>query len=624
LFHFSLRAKIIALVGGALTLSLLSYVFMGTRLLVGDKISYIYDFDSAQVKASTSSLEAMIRGAVSASRVTASLLRGPGSLAAAEKAYPSLAEGTGLRGLLLLRPSGDDHFAFEAAFGATRDSLLGWIDPLGWTPAALRLAGTLVAAIPTESTVAVGTAAFDAAGNPVACIALVTLSESLFGEVGTELEFRVLDGSGRVILGRAPAGRPKLPAARELELELLRGEFGSGARDARVGATDVVAAYRRVEPGRLLIVGYLPRELALRAARTLAYRSIALGLGVLLVGVGFALVFVRSLTERIRELWQATLRVARGDFRVRVSAPAAGRDELSDLAGSFNTMAGRIEKLVAETAENARMSKELETARLVQARFFPEADFQSENLVVSGRLAPATECAGDWWHYGAIGKQCLIFVGDVTGHGVSAALVTGAVHGAFNLLMRQLAENPERGIELGAVIGQLNRAVIDAARGEASMTFAAALIDLAAGELTLATAEHPAPLLHRATAGGSPTERFLPLLTPVASALGHSPEFRMEIIRQRLEPGDTLLIYTDGLLENRKSDHRRMSRTALLKTFTAALEGGGGGEAGGTCDRVMKNVQSFFGENANDRLDDITVVVGTIPRDARFERRAAA
>ena len=95
-------------------------------------------------------------------------------------------------------------------------------------------------------------------------------------------------------------------------------------------------------------------------------------------------------------------------------------------------MAGKIDELMIQTAE---------TAQEVQARFFTQAKLQLDQLSLYGQYIPASECAGDGWHYAQVGDELLVVVGNATGHGVSAALVTAAAHA---ILLHKTQEFKER------------------------------------------------------------------------------------------------------------------------------------------------------------------------------------
>src|SRR5262249_10646269 len=131
----------------------------------------------------------------------------------------------------------------------------------------------------------------------------------------------------------------------------------------------------------------------------------------------------------------------------------------------------------------------------VQSRFFPTQLLQLPTIHLAGRSVPASECAGDWWHYAQVGEEIVIVIGDVTGHGVSAALVTAGAHSAFSLLIRNAIR--EGHISMERLTDELNAAVLAAANGQASMTLAAVSFHLRTGQIRYVNASHCIPYVHR-------------------------------------------------------------------------------------------------------------------------------
>ena len=121
-------------------------------------------------------------------------------------------------------------------------------------------------------------------------------------------------------------------------------------------------------------------------------------------------------------------------------------------------------------------------------------------MSLAGHAVPATECAGDWWHYRQIGDQMIVVIGDVTGHGVSAALITAAAHSAFAALMEELAKTPTQAISAALIVERLNVGIFATCGGSSSMSFQASVIDLIEGKLSFINAEHrPAYIFRQST-----------------------------------------------------------------------------------------------------------------------------
>src|SRR5690606_10878260 len=139
-----------------------------------------------------------------------------------------------------------------------------------------------------------------------------------------------------------------------------------------------------------------------------------------------------TLTSAIRNLAEATSKVMDGDFSVRVE-PKSG-DEIGALAQSFNKMTEEVSRLMEKTAENARMEAELKTAHTVQATLFPQNEAHLGPIAIYGKSEPASECGGDWWHCSHIGNKVYGWIGDATGHGVPAALLTSAARAVASVI----------------------------------------------------------------------------------------------------------------------------------------------------------------------------------------------
>lgn len=145
----------------------------------------------------------------------------------------------------------------------------------------------------------------------------------------------------------------------------------------------------------------------------------------LFVGVGLT----RTITSSVYNLYQATEEINRGNLKHRI--PVKSKDQLAALQTSFNSMAANLEKLIQEQKEKERMENELVIAQEVQATLFPNEVEQMESLEVHGLCKPARTVSGDYYDFIPAGKEQLgIAVGDISGKGISAALLMATVHSA--------------------------------------------------------------------------------------------------------------------------------------------------------------------------------------------------
>src|SRR5208337_3886714 len=137
----------------------------------------------------------------------------------------------------------------------------------------------------------------------------------------------------------------------------------------------------------------------------------------------------RTITSAVDQLYQATKHINRGDFSHRI--PVQSSDQLATLANSFNSMTTSIEKLVQEQKEKQRLEGELAIAQEVQAQLYPKLITQLETLEVHGFCRPARTVSGDYYDFLALNSdKLLLAVGDISGKGISAALMTATIHSA--------------------------------------------------------------------------------------------------------------------------------------------------------------------------------------------------
>jgi sigma-B regulation protein RsbU (phosphoserine phosphatase) len=137
----------------------------------------------------------------------------------------------------------------------------------------------------------------------------------------------------------------------------------------------------------------------------------------------------RTITGAVAQLYEATQHIDKADFSHRI--PVKSSDQLAQLALSFNSMTASIEKLILEQKEKQRLENELVIAQEVQAQLFPRKVTQLASLELHGFCRPARTVSGDYYDFLAINADKLILaVGDVSGKGISAALLMATIHSA--------------------------------------------------------------------------------------------------------------------------------------------------------------------------------------------------
>ena len=172
-----------------------------------------------------------------------------------------------------------------------------------------------------------------------------------------------------------------------------------------------------------------------------ALGDFAKGVELILLGIAIVLAIIellalvigtsltRSITGAVAQLYKATQYIDRGDFSHRI--PVKSSDQLAMLANSFNSMTASIEKLILEQKEKQRLENELVIAQEVQAQLFPKEVSQLESLEVHGFCRPARTVSGDYYDFLTLNSEKMILAaGDVSGKGISAALLMATIHSA--------------------------------------------------------------------------------------------------------------------------------------------------------------------------------------------------
>ena len=339
---------------------------------------------------------------------------------------------------------------------------------------------------------------------------------------------------------------------------------------------------------------------------------------VFLVATIFMLMALRAWVHRpIRALTGAAERLAAGELGTSVQMRASG--EFKVLGRTFNQMSAQVATLVDEVRAKAEMEQELAIAETVQAALLPEPKVhRTGGIDVFGRYRPATRCGGDWWSYFNITEhQVLVMVGDVTGHGLPTTLITASVNACCQELQRttcelhalargdefDLRDYVDRRGTLGYLLEHLNQSIVRVGHGRFLMTFSAALIDTERDTITYANAGNEAPLLIR----HSDEEPIVPLFSGPSLRLGERSEPSFEQTTLTFAPGDTVVWYTDGLVDVANRAAKTYGGGRLLRQLRNAR-----GEAiDAIAQRLFDDIDGFSGQVEAD--DDMTLVVARRP-----------
>jgi len=290
------------------------------------------------------------------------------------------------------------------------------------------------------------------------------------------------------------------------------------------------------------------------------------------VGIFFAVIelialiigtrMTRTVTAAVAQLHDATKHVDRGDFSHRI--PVTSSDQLADLAISFNSMTASIEKLILEQKEKQRLENELSIAQEVQAQLFPRQVSELESLEVHGFCRPARTVSGDYYDFlTASSHKLILAVGDISGKGISAALLMATIHsavraysvenlpqmrepvavGALSGEGRIMAAWPE-GVEVspGALLSLLNHQLYESTPMEKYATLFLGIYDGRSHHLTYSNGGHLPPILIGKDGG-------IRRLEVGGTVVGLFDNMTYDEGAVEMHPGEIFLAYSDGVTE---------------------------------------------------------------------------
>ncbi len=293
---------------------------------------------------------------------------------------------------------------------------------------------------------------------------------------------------------------------------------------------------------------------------------IAIIFGVIeLIALFIGVRLTRSMTKSVAELYTATEHVNRGELQHRIQLRTS--DQMAALEQSFNSMTQSLSNLIAEQKEKQRMEGELAIAHEVQELLYPDDLSGLPGLEVHGVCRPARTVSGDYYDFIPLSEDRLVIaVGDISGKGISAALLMATVH-AF---VRAYSLEPERtlaSVALGA--GVSDSAVVTATGGNGNChtelspallmstlnyqlfrstpaakyaTMFLGCYDAGSRLLTYCNAGHLPPLV----LGGDGTVRRLETSGTVVGLFDDVAYDQSEV---SMQPGDIFVAYSDGITE---------------------------------------------------------------------------
>lgn len=401
-------------------------------------------------------------------------------------------------------------------------------------------------------------------------------------------------------------GKPYKP---EQDLAAIGGDFGQLSGETVAEKGDLIYISVPIRKGEMGTIGYVYASYSsanLTHMLTLARNNlIIISLIVLVVGI-FAAYFVSMmLVSPVRKLANAARQVGMGNFDVTVEAKT--RNELGQLANTFNQMAESLKEAQKMILEKNRMEQELTIARQLQKSFLPSIFPHLQGVDIYARCRTAQAVGGDYYDFLELDEDNIgLLIADISGKGLSGLIIMSMVRNVLRSQARRY-QSPRR-----ALIETNTLLTPDFQKGRFVTAF-------------LGTYHRPTRLLTYANAGHTPLlyyrsdDNIVAMLEKSGRPIGL---FSSEVFEERLEEGqlelsenDLILLFTDGITEAADSAGELYGENRLLELIPHLKDL----DAKSIVEEVFNNVHRFRGKGGT-LSDDITIMVMRTTAQSELEK----
>jgi sigma-B regulation protein RsbU (phosphoserine phosphatase) len=320
---------------------------------------------------------------------------------------------------------------------------------------------------------------------------------------------------------------------------------------------------------------------------------------------GFILMFLviifisKGITRPIRNLSNSAQEISQGNLDAQLPAMKSN-DEVGQLTSSFDQMRKALKEYIADltkaTQAKERIESELHIAHTIQMSFLPKSfpPFPDrKEFALYATLVPAREVGGDLYDYFFLDeKHLFISIGDVSDKGVPAALFMAVTR----TLVKGIAESMN---DLSKIMEKVNFELCQDNESNMFVTYFSGILNIENGLFRYSNAGHNPPII--LPQDSSP--KWLDL--PPGLVLGGLEESKYQTLETKLNPGDILVLYTDGVTESINEQQELFSSQGLLdKTGDLPTD-----EPREIVNAIMRSVREF--SQAGVQVDDITLLVLT-------------
>jgi sigma-B regulation protein RsbU (phosphoserine phosphatase) len=399
----------------------------------------------------------------------------------------------------------------------------------------------------------------------------------------------LVDNTGKILISTADETRRKLgdnndPLEQNTLAALLNMPFGTILGQGHP-PSEVIGFYKLHEAPWTLVMIAPGEEILAPIIRFRLYYTISGAIFILVVLFLIRSVMGRTVTA-IKDVSKAADKVARGDYGELL--PVKTQDEVGELTRSFNSM-------VCQLKERIQMKEALDLAMEVQQNLLPQQTLKLGNLDIAGRSIYCDETGGDYYDFLTFSrrgqKRMGVAVGDVVGHGISAALLMTTVRA----LLRSRISQPG---SLSEIIDDVNRLLCkDTSQSGSFMSLFFMMIDTVAKEIQWVRAGHDPAIIYE------PATDSFDELGGEGIVLGVDAQWSYQDNRHSgLNGGQIILIGTDGIWETENPAAQKFGKDRLRQTIRQ--------HRNGSAEEILQAITdalAAFRQTASQD-DDITLV----------------
>ena len=366
--------------------------------------------------------------------------------------------------------------------------------------------------------------------------------------------------------------------------------YETAAGEKVIEFTAAVVAKRKAKIG-VVYVGLSYDLITNALKRTYVDIIIVIVIAVLLSVLG-AFLLSAAFTKPIHALAEGARIAGMGDLNHKIRIK--NRNELGLLAEAFNSMTEGLQKAQKAEIERLALEKELEIAWKIQDSLLPKSFPEMKKYEVAAFYKPAKEIGGDYYDVIPLSNNKFgLVMADVSGKGIPAALIMTMLSGILNMEARA-NQDPVM------VLTKLNEGLLAKVGGGMFATVFYAVLDTVNNTVELVSAGHHEILVYRAAA--AKVESYCPKGAAIGILNGKEFGTRLEKITLKTEPGDKLLLFTDGISEARADGGGRFG----MERSEQALQKNGSRTCRVVLDGLLGDVEKFTG--GQEQSDDIAVL----------------